>query len=116
MALDTTELLARDDVKAFFITHDAIAVIDEMVRLTRAVAAHYGTGSTEYTDQVESLLNCLRHIFGRTAFGQRMRITKDGERSLFCNEDDRFVYGMIFFRDKSKDGAEVVPGTWSLHS
>jgi hypothetical protein len=116
MAMDTDDLLARDDVKAFFITHDAITVIDEMFRLTRAVANRYGAESKEYTDQIETLSGCLRHIFGRPGLGRRMFITKEGERSLFCNEDNALVFGMIFFRDRSKDGAEIVPGTWSLHS
>ena len=116
MSLNTTDLLAREDVKAFFLTDGAAEVIDAIFTHTRAVANHYGLDSTEYAEQADSLATCLATVFGRKAFGRRMSISKDGDLSLLCNEDDAFVFGMVFFPDRRRDGAAVVPGTWSLHS
>jgi hypothetical protein len=116
MSIDTTALLARTDVKAFFLHHEALTVIAAMFAHTRAVATTYGTDSAAYAEQADSLANCLSAVFGRPAFGNAMSITKDGDLSLYCNEDGAFVFGMVFHRDRSADGAEVVPGTWSLHS
>jgi hypothetical protein len=116
MPLDTANLLAQDDVKAFFISHLAMEVIGEMFTHTRAVAEHFGTDSAEYRAQVDSLMHCLRAVLTRTGFGNRMSITKDGDLSLYCDEDRAFVFGMVWFRDRAHDDAPVQPGTWSLHS
>ena len=116
MSLDTTALLARTDVKAFFLHHEALAVIAAMFAHTRAVADAYGTDSAAYAEQADSLANCLSTVFGRRGWGNRVSITKDGDLSLYCDEDGAFVFGMVFHRDRGKEGAEVVPGTWSLHS
>jgi hypothetical protein len=120
VALDTEYLLAEQDYKAFFIHKNAVDAIAAMFALTHSVGAAYGVESTEYTRQLDSLLSCLTAIFGRAGFGRRMSIVLDtvldGGLSLHCNEDDAFVFGMVFHRDRSKEGADVIPGTWSLHS
>lgn len=116
MSLDTAFLLEQQDYKAFFLHRQAVEVIDAMFVHTHRVGGAYGVDSAEYTEQVNSLIACLTAVFGRTGFGRRMSITRDGELSLFCNEDGAYVFGMVFHRDRGKHGAAVVPGTWSLHS
>jgi hypothetical protein len=116
MSLNTAPLLDRGDVKAFFISHDAMQVIEAMFTHTRAVAATYGRDSTEHARQADSLAHCLTAVLTRTGFGNRLVISRDSELSLYCNEDDRFFFGMIFHPDRSTTAAGVVPGTWSLHS
>jgi hypothetical protein len=116
MQLDANGLLNDSDTKTFFISDLAMAVIGKMFAHTGAVANTYGLDSEVYAAQADSLANCLTAVLTRTGFGRPMHITQDGEMSLYCNEDGRFVFGMIFFRDRRYDGAEVQPGTWSLHS
>jgi hypothetical protein len=116
MPLDTAPLLDRDDIKAFFISHPAMEVIAAMFTHTQQVATTYGRDSTEHTRHADSLAHCLTAVLTRTGFGNRIVISKDGELSLYCNEDNQFVFGMIFHPDRSTTDAAVAPGTWSLHS
>jgi hypothetical protein len=116
MPLDTNGLLAAKDVKTFFVSHDAMQAIAAMFRHNRAVADAYGRGSAEYAAQAESLATCLTAVLSGFGFGRCMSITREAPLSLYCNEDGALVFGMIFHADRSKAGAAVIPGIWSLHS
>jgi hypothetical protein len=109
-------LLADPLYKTFFVHTDAMAVLERMFTHTRAVCDTYGAASGEYTEQAESLARCLTAVFTYPGFGRTMTIHRDGHLSLLCHEHQAYVFGVIFFPDRRGDGAEVQPGTWSLHS
>ena len=119
MTIDTQLMLDSEEHKTFFISDRAMTVIGDMFTRTREVGEVFGYDSKVYIDMATSLNHCLSQVLTRTGFGRRMTIAKDGELSLFCNEDDAFVFGMVFFRDRTYDNppaGKPQPGTWSLHS
>lgn len=121
MPLNTEHLLADPDTKTFFISDKGMATIERMFDRVREVGTTFGYDSEEYRKTSDSLHHCLKTVLTRRGFGNRMSIVTDGPLSLYCNEDDAFVFGMVFHRDRRYDdppaGREnAQPGEWSLHS
>jgi hypothetical protein len=111
-------LIERDDVKTLAVHDLALTEIQAMFDATNRVAATHGKTSDEYLNMVTSLNQCLGSLF-RVGFGSKSYITRDGNLSLFVQDGDSFVFGMIFHPDHKWDNPPegyVQPGTWTLHS
>lgn len=118
ITLDVEYLLNAEDWKTFYIHDKAMAEIGAMFTRVAQVKERFGAGSEEYQKMVDSLHACLSKVFTRTGFSRHMAITADGPLSLYCNENNAFVFGMVFFRDRAYDDTpdKPQPGDWSLHS
>jgi hypothetical protein len=116
--MNIAELAIRDDVKTIAFHDLAMDEIRAMLEHTRKVGEIFGYDNKTYIDEVTSLHNCLSALF-RVAWSRNSYVTKDSNLSLYVQEGDVFVFGMIFFRDRTYDNPPegyVQPGTWSLHS
>jgi hypothetical protein len=121
--IDMQELIRRDDVKVIAFHHMALDTIKEMARHNERVADTYGEDSPEFNKQVRSFYRVMTSVLN-AGFGNQSYVTAEGkpeEKSLFVQEGGNdgsrnYVFGVIFFRDRSKEGAEVQPGDWSVHS
>lgn len=118
MSFDITGLIDRDDVKTIAYHDFALETIVNMIDHPAKVAATFGTDSEEYKEELKSLHDCLKALF-RTGFSNQAYVTKDGDLSLYINEGGKFVFGMVFHRNRTYDNpptGRTQPGTWSLHS
>ncbi len=114
---DTVFASAREqeDVKALYLHDKAGETIRAMFEHVEQI--HTLCGEREYRKAVSSLHHCLANMLRRSWSNEAM-VTKDGNLGLLVQEGDRFVFGIVWFRDRSKDGTalEGVPGEWSCHS
>lgn len=72
-------------------TEDARRTWQEMVFHTQKLANYFGPRSKEYVDAVASLAHISASLIG---WGT-LRVSKDGDLSLFCNTGG-FVFGLIW--------------------
>lgn len=123
MSINMQELASRDDVKVIAFHHRALEAIKEMGQHNERVAETYGTDSPEFIKQVQSFNRVVSMVLN-SGFGNKSYVTAEGkpeEKSLLVQEGGNdgsrnYVFGVIFFRDRSKEGADVQPGEWSVHS
>lgn len=115
---DFSALLQRTDVKTIAVHDNALTAIHDMLVACEKVAQDHGFGSDVHRPMVESLHKCLNSLFSK-GFGNHSYVTKEADLSLYVQDGDTFVYGIVFHRDRKWDNPPAghqQPGTWSTHS
>lgn len=118
MPNDFKHLADDPEVKVFYIHEKALDTIEAMTLHTAQVRNIFGAESPEYIEEASSLLQVMRQMFS-FGFHRAQYVTRDGDLSLYVNEGDIFVFGVIFHRNRKYDNppaGAVQPGSWSCHS
>jgi hypothetical protein len=114
--------LAADTIRAMFEHCEQMLSYDDLyqfiVPMDQAELAIFHEKCVEhYHAAVRSLHHCLAQLL-RKGFAAEAYVTKDGPLSLYVQEGDVFVFGIIFHRDRSYDDTPFAGryGDWSCHS
>ena len=114
-------LRTQEDVRTLYIHQLAADAIKSMFGQCQKIKVAFGVGE-EYGKAVLSLHHCLAALLGR-GFSTEAYVTKENEfngagLSLFVQEGDAFVFGIVWFRDRSYDDTPKagIAGEWSTHS
>ena len=113
------ELRTREDVRTLYIHEQAGLTITRMLERCELIKNTWGTGE-EFTKAVTSLHHCLAALL-RTGFSNEAYITKENDDiglSLYVQEGEAFVFGIVWFRNRSYDNTPLsgISGEWSTHS
>lgn len=113
--INVQELTSREDTRSIVVHDLAAETIKNMFAQCEKIKDTFGVGE-EYAKAVTS----LHHVLGallRKGWGNAAYVTKEDDLSLYVQEDG-FVFGVIFFRDRKYDGTdkERIAGEWSTHS
>lgn len=113
-------LAEREDVDTLYVHRLGAETIHNMFVHVEKIKEAFGAGE-EYAKAASSLGYCIDKLF-QQGFAPEAYITKDSVetpgKSLLVQCGDRFVFGIVWFRDRKYDGTplEGIAGDWSAHS
>lgn len=115
------DLRTRDDVRTLYIHDQAGETMRRMFAQVEKIKETFGPHA-EYERAVTTLHQCLANLL-RIGFSREAYVTKELDYdknglTLYIQEGDVFVFGIVWFRERMYDDTDRagIAGSWSCHS